>query len=169
MTDQPEQFAFLGLGSNLGDRRALLDGACDHIIRLPDTRLIARSPIYETPPMGPQDQGAYLNMAVQLATKLDPTALLTQLQQIETGLGRAMVDARQHWGPREIDIDLLLFDDAVIDQPGLTVPHPGIADRWFVLRPLADLAPEFKHPTLGRTIAELLAGISQPDAQEVQS
>lgn len=164
-----QQSAYLGLGSNLGDRRALLDAACAMIGRLPGTELTARSRVYETPPMGPQDQGAYLNMAVQIATTLDPTALLKHLQQIEADLGRVNADDRQHWGPREIDLDLLFFGDAVIDQPDLTVPHPGITARWFVLRPLADLAADLVHPALGRTVAELLAGVSQPDAQGVQS
>ena len=154
--------AFLGLGSNLGDRAAMLRAALQAIAALPHTKLTSASTIYETAPMGPQDQRAYLNMAARVQTPLAPGALADALQRIELNLGRAPLEQRQHWGPREIDIDILLYDDRVIDEPGLTIPHPGMHDRWFVLKPLSQIAPQLVHPTLKRTIAELLRDIAAP-------
>ena len=160
---------YVSLGSNLGDREAMRRGALDAIDALPGTSLAESSPIYETEPMGPQDQGAYMNMAAKITTSLLPSALIASLQQIEAGLGRVAVEHRRHWGPREIDIDVLLFDNAVIDEPGLTVPHPGLHQRWFVLKPLSDLAPHALHPLLGRSIAALLAEVDEPAWQETQA
>ncbi len=158
--------AYLGLGSNLGDRAAHLRAALNSIARLPGTTFTDESPIYETPPMGPQDQGAYLNMVVKIKTRLEPAGLVEHLQAIEHSLGRAEPEHRRHWGPREIDIDVLLFGDQVIETPTVTVPHPGMHGRWFVLRPLTDIAPDAQHPTLGKTVACLLgelesAGVPQ--------
>ena len=158
---------YLGLGSNLGDREATLRSAISAIAELPDTRVVAESPIYETPPMGPQDQGPYCNMAAKIETVLRPAALIAALQSIETRLGRAAAEERRHWGPREIDIDLLLFEDAVIEEPGLTVPHPGMHERWFVLKPLADIAPRLVHPVLQQTVEALLSAVDQPVSQGV--
>ncbi|MGB0768610.1 MAG: 2-amino-4-hydroxy-6-hydroxymethyldihydropteridine diphosphokinase [Phycisphaeraceae bacterium] len=158
--------AYLGLGSNLGDRRANLRAACNAIAALPGVTDLRASPVYETPPMGPQDQDAYLNMAAAIRTDAEPTALLASLQQIERALGRAAPKDRRRWGPREIDIDVLLFGDRVIDRRGLTIPHPGLAERWFVLKPLADLAPDLVHPTLGRSIVHLLNDLPTPAAEE---
>ena len=158
---------YLGLGSNLGDRQAMLRAAIDAIAKLPGTAVTAESPIYETPPMGPQDQGAYCNMAAKIATPLAPSTLIAELQAIEMQLGRPAPEHRQHWGPREIDIDVLLYGEEVIDAPSLTVPHPGMHERWFVLKPLADIAPELIHPVLGRPISALLAEVQTPATQGV--
>lgn len=153
--------AYLGLGSNLGDRESTLRAAVEAIADLPGTQVLESSLVYETPPMGPQDQGAYLNMAAKIETTLDAHTLIASLQSIETQLGRPAPEHRRHWGPREIDIDLLLFGQAVIDEPGLKVPHPGMCERWFVLKPLADIAPSKTHPVLQRTIESLLTEVDK--------
>lgn len=163
----PMADVYLGLGSNLGDRMAYLRRALDAIEQLPDAVVVEQSPVYETPPMGPQDQGAYCNMAVYLKTSLSPRTLITHLQSIETQLGRPSPEHRQHWGPREIDIDVLLYDEQVINEPGLTVPHPGIPDRWFVLKPLTDLAAGSIHPVLNCSIKTLLTEVEKATAQGV--
>ena len=157
--------AYLALGSNLGDRDANLRAAVDAIAALPDTTLVQESPIYDTPPMGPQDQGAYLNSVIHIQTNIEPLALVGRLQQIETQLGRASREDRQHWGPRIIDIDIVLYGDQVIDEPGLTVPHPGMHERWFVLKPLADIASEAVHPLLDETVSQLLKALQIPETK----
>lgn len=162
------QDVYLGLGSNLGDREAAIHKALSAIEALPGTSLAEASPIYETAPMGPQDQDAYLNMAAKVATSLDVLALVVQLQQIEADLGRPALKRRRYWGPREIDIDVLLFGSEVIDEPGLTVPHPGMHLRWFVLKPLADIAPAVIHPVLSRSIEVLLAEVDASATQEAR-
>jgi 2-amino-4-hydroxy-6-hydroxymethyldihydropteridine diphosphokinase len=127
--------AFLGLGSNLGDRVALLRAA---VASLPD--LVATSPVYETDPVGgPEDQGAYLNLVVELDTDLDPRALLEVCRTLEQAAARVR---EVRWGPRTLDVDLLLIEGTTVDEPDLQVPHPRMGDRRFVLAPLADLAPD---------------------------
>jgi 2-amino-4-hydroxy-6-hydroxymethyldihydropteridine diphosphokinase len=147
---------YLGLGSNLGDRQTMLREAIRAIGALPDTALVAKSPTYETPPMGPQDQDAYFNMAAHIRTALEPFDLVAMLQKIESDLGRADIELRRHWGPREIDIDVLLFADRVISAPALTVPHTRMPERWFVLKPLSDIAPAVVHPVLQKSVQALL-------------
>lgn len=147
---------FIGLGSNVGDRQAHLEQARAALAALPGTRLVAFSPVYETDPVGPVEQGPFLNAVAELATSLEPAVLRSALVAIETRAGREPVELRQRWGPRTLDLDLLLYDDQVIDTPELSVPHPRLHERVFVLRPLCDLAPEVVHPTLGVTMRELL-------------
>jgi 2-amino-4-hydroxy-6-hydroxymethyldihydropteridine diphosphokinase len=127
--------AFLGLGSNLGDRRAYLREA---VASLPD--VVAVSPVYETSPVGgPEGQGPYLNCVVELSTELGPRELLEVAQRLE---GAASRERNERWGPRTLDVDVLLVDDLTVDEPDLVVPHPRMYERRFVLAPLADLAPE---------------------------
>jgi 2-amino-4-hydroxy-6-hydroxymethyldihydropteridine diphosphokinase len=127
--------AFLALGSNLGDRRAYLRSAIE---RLPD--VVAFSEVYETDPVGgPPGQGAFLNCAVELRTTRTPRELLGIAQAAEAAAERVRVE---RWGPRTLDVDVLLVGDEVVDEPDLTVPHPRMWERGFVLVPLADLAPE---------------------------
>jgi 2-amino-4-hydroxy-6-hydroxymethyldihydropteridine diphosphokinase len=142
--------AYVGLGSNLGDRRAAILRAAELIdaVRL--------STIRETEPWGYADQPAFLNAVAELDTDLQPRRLLDHLLEVEAELGRERGEIR--WGPRTIDLDLLLYGDLAIEEPGLTVPHPRLAERLFVLEPLSELAPARKIPGNG-TVSEALAGI----------
>jgi 2-amino-4-hydroxy-6-hydroxymethyldihydropteridine diphosphokinase len=149
---------FVGLGSNVGDREASLRAAAAGLGRLPQTRLVGVSPVYETPPVGPIGQGPYLNAAAHLETQLLALELLEHLRDIEAAAGRGP-QQRIHWGPRVLDLDILLFGQQVISTDRLTVPHPLMHDRWFVLRPLADLAPGVVHPLLQMTSAALLENL----------
>lgn len=150
---------YLGLGSNLGDRFLNLKAAQTALA--PHLRILAASPVYETAPWGYVDQPSFLNQVLHLETDLAPIALLATLKQAEVGLGRK---ASFRYGPRLIDIDILFYDDLVMASPDLVIPHPRLAERAFVLVPLADLAPEFPHPILGKTICELLSSV---DASQV--
>lgn len=153
--------AYVSLGTNLGDRIAHLVHALRSLDALPGTRVAALSPIYETDPVGPPPQGPYLNAAVELETALAPRALLDALLAIEREAGRVRTvrDAA-----RPLDLDLLLYDDRVIDEPGLCVPHPRLAERAFVMEPLAALAPGRPHPLLGATLAALAARVRDASA-----
>ncbi len=122
--------------------------------------MLDESKIYETPAWGFEDQPAFLNMAIKGETDLEPEPLLKHLKQLETRLGR---EPSFHWGPRLIDIDLLFYDDLILDTPRLVIPHPRLHERAFVLVPLADIAPDFIHPRLGKTIRQLLEGVDKSD------
>lgn len=141
---------YVGLGANLGDRHATLDAAFLDLALLDATKLVARSHLYESPPMGPAAQPDYLNGVAGLLTRRSPGALLIALQTIETRHGRRRDGTR--WGPRTLDLDLLVYADRVVSETELTVPHPGIAERAFVLAPLADMAPDLIIPGLGRVV-----------------
>jgi 2-amino-4-hydroxy-6-hydroxymethyldihydropteridine diphosphokinase len=142
--------AFVGLGSNLGDREALIRRAATLI---GTTRLSA---IVETEPWGYEDQPRFLNAVAEIETPLGPRALLDQLLEVERQLGRERVGPR--WGPRTIDLDLLLYGEEELDEPGLVVPHPLLTERLFVLEPLAELDPAQRIPGNG-TVAQALAGL----------
>jgi len=137
--------AFIAFGSNLGDRLANLQQAARLLRDHAGVEFVRASEIYETDPVGRVDQGRFLNAAAEVETTLSPRALLNLLLSIERELGRDRGRDRgagERWGPRAIDLDLLLYDDAEIDEPGLTLPHPRMHERLFVLVPLADIAPE---------------------------
>lgn len=153
--------AYVALGANLGDPPRQLDAAVAAMDRAPRTRVVARSPRYWTAPVGDADQPDFLNAVVALDTGLEGHALLRELQRIEGALGRVRHRSRR-WGPRVIDLDLLVFGDERIDDEVLTVPHPRIAERGFVLRPLADIATELHIPGAG-CVSELLARVSTAD------
>lgn len=144
---------FVGLGSNEGERLEHLSQAIKRLAASPSIRLVQMAPIYETKPVGGPPQPDFLNSVVELDTSLSPPALLAHLQQLERDLGR-MPSAR--WGPRAIDLDLLFYDERVLHEPHLIIPHPRLHERAFVLAPLAQLAPQFVHPVLRRSIAQLL-------------
>ena len=148
----------VGLGSNLGDRAATLSAAIAALGSMPGVIVQATSAWHEMPSVGgPADQPPYLNAAVVLETSLDPGALLTEFQRIESALGRRR---DVHWGPRSLDLDLLLFDDRVIETPRLVVPHPWLAVRRFVLAPAVEIAADWLHPVVGWTLGRLLAHLS---------
>lgn len=147
---------YLGLGTNLGDRAANLQAAC--LALPPAVRVRATSPIYETAPWGFSAQPDYLNQVVEAETDLEPLALLAHLKALETSLGRAKTF---RFGPRLIDLDILLYDALVLTLPELTIPHKFLIHRAFVLVPLADLAPTLTHPLTHQTITELLAAVDR--------
>jgi 2-amino-4-hydroxy-6-hydroxymethyldihydropteridine diphosphokinase len=131
--------AYLGLGSNLGDRAAFLQRALDELGDADGVAVDAVSRVYETAPVGGPPQDAFLNAVVAVDTTLDPSALLALAQRIENGAERVRVE---RWGPRTLDVDILLYDDVSLDDPDLTIPHPRMWERGFVLAPLRDVAPE---------------------------
>lgn len=147
--------AFVALGGNLGDTRAFLQLALERLERLPGSRLLAHSRFYRTPPWGMRAQPAFLNAAAMLDTALAPHALLDALLEIERAAGR--VREGERWGPRTLDLDLLHMDGVLLSGPRLTLPHPRIAERAFVLLPLAELAPDLELPGQGRVDALLAA------------
>jgi 2-amino-4-hydroxy-6-hydroxymethyldihydropteridine diphosphokinase len=149
--------ALIGLGSNLGDRKAHLDAAVAALSARSDCLRRAVSSYHETSPVGgPSGQGDYLNAAAAIETTLEPLEFLHVLQAIEHQEGRVRT---VHWGARTLDLDLLLFGDRVIATPELTVPHPLMAARRFVLAPLAEIAPEVVDPVTGRTVVAMLASL----------
>ena len=136
--------AYIGIGSNLDDPLSQVRRAAEAMRHLPSTRFIVASPWYSNPPMGPKKQPDYVNGVVGLLTQATPRALLGELKALENELGRT--PAEVHWGPRLIDLDLLLQGDLRVEESGLSVPHPGILDRPFVIKPLLDIAPAHYHP-----------------------
>lgn len=157
-----EHVAYLSLGSNIGDREANLRDAIQRLSEL--GTITAISSVYETEPMEVTDQPWFLNGAVALRTTLAATDLMSAILAIETAMGRVRTQPK---GPRTIDIDILFYDDAVVHEPGLTIPHAAMHERLFVLAPLAEIAPEVPHPGLHRTVRELRDSLA-PGAQVVQ-
>jgi 2-amino-4-hydroxy-6-hydroxymethyldihydropteridine diphosphokinase len=147
---------YLGIGSNIGDREANLREAIDRM-EAAGVRVTRRSSLYETEPREVLDQPCFLNAALEAATELFPLQLLACIRNIERAMGRRRVTPK---GPRNIDIDILYYGRSVIHTPELDTPHPGIAERCFVLEPLAEIAPDFRHPMNGKTAQEMLAALA---------
>lgn len=157
---------YIGLGSNLADPEQQILSAIEDIAAMKDTTLTQQSSLYSSPPMGPQDQPDYINAVVSIDTPLSAHQLLDALQQIEQQHGRIR---KRHWGERTLDLDILLFADKVIEDERLSIPHPGMASRAFVLYPLAEIAPELNIPGMGELKALLeqcpREGLEQLDKQ----
>lgn len=157
----PMTRAFIGIGTNVGDRHAHIEHARQSLAALPDTRLIKFSSIYETAPVGPIQQGDFLNAAAEIETTLEPAELLAELKKIEQSAGRTPEATRLKWGPRTLDLDILLYGNRIIDTGPPVVPHPHMHERLFVLEPLAELDPDAMHPKLKQTVAQLLAKLQR--------
>jgi 2-amino-4-hydroxy-6-hydroxymethyldihydropteridine diphosphokinase len=156
--------ALIGLGSNIGDKAGNISRAIALLTPGDDVRLVARSRLYRTPPWGKTDQDWFVNACIGVATSLSPGELLGRCQAVEDELGRVR---SERWGPRVIDVDLLVYRDVTLEHPDLVIPHPRIAERAFVLAPLADIAPDLVIG--GRTVAERLAEIDRAGVEVIES
>jgi len=145
--------AYIGIGSNLGDREFLIRKAVEALRTLPQTNVSGVSSLYDTEPVGETDQPSFLNAVAWIETELPPRDLLWQMLLIERRMGRVRA---KRWGPRPIDLDLLFYDDHVIEEPDLQVPHPEAHRRAFVLLPLLELEPNFRHPVTGETVRRMI-------------
>jgi 2-amino-4-hydroxy-6-hydroxymethyldihydropteridine diphosphokinase len=155
--------AYIGIGSNVGDKARQCERGISEILKLDRHRLLARSFLYKTQPIGYTKQDWFINLVIKVETEMDAPALLCSLKEIETRLGRVKT---LRWGPRAIDLDILFFNDHQIQTDELTVPHPLIQDRQFVLVPLAEIDPDFTHPVLKKTIQQLLEQLKEDQGVE---
>jgi 2-amino-4-hydroxy-6-hydroxymethyldihydropteridine diphosphokinase len=151
---------FIGLGSNLGDRRANILDALDRIRKLPDTRIMKESSLYESEPHG-DAKTWFVNGVIEIETEFSPDNLLKKLKGIESAMGRKRVKGKR-WGSRIIDLDILFYGSTVVRKRTLKVPHPEVANRRFVLLPLSELAPQLVHPVHQVTVSDLLASVKDP-------
>ncbi|MFT5441838.1 MAG: 2-amino-4-hydroxy-6-hydroxymethyldihydropteridine diphosphokinase [Myxococcota bacterium] len=156
--------AYIGLGANIGDREGALRFAVEALGRRQSVEVEAFSRLYETDAVGPGEQSAYLNAAAALACELAPRELLETLLAIELEAGRDRSAEALRWGPRTLDLDLLFYGDQCIEEPGLSLPHPRLHERAFVLEPMCDLAPNFVHPGQGIAIAALASRVRNTQA-----
>lgn len=158
--------AWLALGGNVGDSRALLQQAVEKLCERGDIRLLARSSNYRTPPWGVTDQAPFVNLCIAVETSLAPPDLLSRAHEVERTLGRNRA-TEQRWGPRTVDIDILAYENFVIQEPDLILPHPRLFERAFVLVPLAEIAPDLH--ISGRRIGDAAAEIAGADIERLQA
>ena len=151
---------YIGLGSNLGDRKANIREAEERLSKLPETRIVKASSLYESEPLG-DAKTWFVNNVLELETEFEPDELLKRTRAIEAAMGRKRVKGKR-WGSRIIDLDILLFDNQTVSKRTLKIPHPEMHKRRFVLLPLSELAPHVTHPQLGAAISELLGGLKDP-------
>ena len=147
---------YIGIGSNVGNKRENFFEAVTRLAKLPDTRVLKESSLYESEPLGDAKEW-YVNGAVEIETKFKPDMLLKKFKNIERAMGRKKIKKR--WGARVIDLDILLYDSAVVKKKNLRIPHPEMSNRKFVLIPLSEIAPQVIHPELGVTISEMLINV----------
>jgi 2-amino-4-hydroxy-6-hydroxymethyldihydropteridine diphosphokinase len=156
MTSAVAHQVYVGLGSNVGNRKENFLEALDRVTKLPDTKMIKESSLYESEPLGDVKEW-YVNGAIQIETRFKPETLLLKFKNIERAMGRKKVKKR--WGSRIIDLDILLYDSLILKKKNLRIPHPEMQNRRFVLVPLSEIAPQVIHPELGVTISELLINV----------
>ncbi|MFQ5582448.1 MAG: 2-amino-4-hydroxy-6-hydroxymethyldihydropteridine diphosphokinase [Mariprofundaceae bacterium] len=149
----PKYTYFIALGGNLGDIRATFLGTRDRLEALDGCQVTANSLLYHTSPIGPEGQPDYLNAVIQLASLLPPESLLKHMQAVEISFGRKR---SEYWGPRTLDLDIIACADMMMDTPELTIPHPHMHERMFVLRPLCDIAPDWHHPRLNLSAQSMM-------------
>jgi 2-amino-4-hydroxy-6-hydroxymethyldihydropteridine diphosphokinase len=157
--------AYIGLGANLGNPRRQLAEALTRLADAEEIEVVRVSSFYLNPPLGPPDQPWYVNAVAQVRTRLDPEELLRVLHRLEQEAGRVR---RERWGPRVIDLDLLLYNGVILTGPDVRLPHPEMHRRAFVLVPLAEIAPKAWHPVLEKTAAELLAALDTEDRDSLK-
>lgn len=157
--------AYIGLGSNLDEPRLQLRSAIAELQQLDVMKLVAVSPLYASSPMGPQDQPDYVNAVAAVETSLTPHTLLKRLQLLEQQHGRQRL---RHWGERTLDLDILLFGEEMLDDADLTLPHPGLTERNFVVYPLADIAPNIEIPGQG-ALSQILARVPRGDLIQIET
>jgi 2-amino-4-hydroxy-6-hydroxymethyldihydropteridine diphosphokinase len=164
ITERAPVIAYLGLGANLDDPRQQISEALERLNAAEEVEVTRVSTFYRNPPLGPANQPWYINAAARVRTRLGPEELLRLLQQVETALGRVR---GERWGPRRLDLDLLLYNGEVIFAPDLVVPHPEM-HRGFVLVPLAEIAPQAWHPVMDKSAGDLLSELNPADRAAVQ-